>query len=98
MADASFEGFAPGGAAGCLKVDVIAASGNATIEALMQATKTIPIVMISSGDPVGAGFVSSLARPGGNVTGFANLARGAERQVAGAPHPKRARDQCGWVS
>ena len=57
-------------------MDVIAASGNATIEALMQATKTIPIVMISTGDPVGAGFVSSLARPGGNVTGLANLAEG----------------------
>jgi putative tryptophan/tyrosine transport system substrate-binding protein len=59
-----------------LKVDVIAASGNATIEALMQATTTIPIVMISSGDPVGAGFVRSLARPGGNVSGLANLAEG----------------------
>jgi putative ABC transport system substrate-binding protein len=57
-----------------LRVDVIAASGNATISALIQATKTIPIVMISSGDPVGAGLVSSLAHPGGNVTGLANLA------------------------
>ena len=59
-----------------LKADVIAASGNATIAALIQATRTIPIVMISSGDPVGAGFVSSLAHPGGNVTGLANLAEG----------------------
>jgi putative tryptophan/tyrosine transport system substrate-binding protein len=59
-----------------IKVDVIATSGNATISALMQATKTIPIVMISSGDPVGSGFVSSLAHPGGNVTGLANLAEG----------------------
>jgi len=57
-------------------VDVIAASGNATILALMQATKTIPIVMISSGDPVGAGLVGSLAHPGGNVTGLANLGEG----------------------
>jgi putative ABC transport system substrate-binding protein len=59
-----------------LKLDVIATSGNATISALMQATKTIPIVMISSGDPVGAGLVSSLAHPGGNVTGLANLGEG----------------------
>ena len=58
------------------KVDVIAASGNATIAALRQATTTIPIVMINSGDPVGAGFVTSLAHPGGNVTGLANLAEG----------------------
>ena len=59
-----------------LKVDVIAAFGNRTIMALKRATPTIPIVMISSGDPVGSGLVSSLARPGGNVTGLANLAEG----------------------
>ena len=59
-----------------LKVDVIAASGNPTILALMQATKTIPIVMITSGDPVGAGLVTSLAHPGGTVTGLANLGEG----------------------
>ena len=77
VADASFSGLrALAAELVDLKVDVIAASGNATIEALMQATKTIPIVMISSGDPVGAGLVSSLARPGGNVTGLANLAEG----------------------
>ena len=44
--------------------------------ALKRATPTIPIVMVSSGDPVGSGLVSSLARPGGNVTGLANLAEG----------------------
>jgi putative ABC transport system substrate-binding protein len=77
VADASFSGLrALAAELVDLKVDVIAASGNATIEALMQATKTIPIVMISSGDPVGAGLVSSLARPGANVTGLANLAEG----------------------
>jgi putative ABC transport system substrate-binding protein len=59
-----------------LKVDVIAAFGNRTIMALKQATPTIPIVMVSSGDPVGSGLVRSLARPGGNVTGLASLAEG----------------------
>ena len=77
VADSSFEQLRPLAAQlVALKVDVIAASGNATILALMQATKTIPIVMISSGDPVGAGLVSSLAHPGGNVTGLANLGEG----------------------
>jgi putative ABC transport system substrate-binding protein len=59
-----------------LKLDVIAAIGNRTIVALMRATQTIPIVMISGGDPVGTGLVSSLAHPGGNVTGLSNLAEG----------------------
>ena len=59
-----------------LKVDVIAAYGNTTIMALKQATQTIPIVMIVAGDPVGAGLVSSLARPGGNVTGLSSLGEG----------------------
>jgi len=59
-----------------LKVDVIAAFGNATIVALKRATQTIPIVMITAGDPVGTGLVSSLARPGGNVTGLSSLGEG----------------------
>jgi len=59
-----------------LKLDAVAAYGNATILALKRATQTIPIVMIAAGDPVGAGLVSSLARPGGNVTGLSNLAEG----------------------
>jgi len=59
-----------------LKLDAIAAYGNPTIGALKRATQTIPIVMILAGDPVGAGLVSSLARPGGNVTGLSNLAEG----------------------
>jgi putative ABC transport system substrate-binding protein len=54
-----------------LKPDVILAHGSSTIEPLQQATRTIPIVFPVSGDPVAAGFVESLARPGGNVTGFA---------------------------
>jgi putative ABC transport system substrate-binding protein len=77
VADSSFERLrALAAQLVALKLDVIATSGNATISALMEATKTIPIVMISSGDPVGAGLVSSLAHPGGNVTGLANLGEG----------------------
>jgi putative tryptophan/tyrosine transport system substrate-binding protein len=54
-----------------LKVDVIAAGGNAAAAAARNTTQTIPIVMMSVGDPVGLGLVASLARPGGNVTGLA---------------------------
>jgi putative ABC transport system substrate-binding protein len=53
------------------KVDVIAASLNPEIAAARRATSTIPIVMLVSGDPQGQGFVRTLARPGGNVTGMA---------------------------
>jgi putative ABC transport system substrate-binding protein len=58
-----------------LKVDIIVVSGGTpVVRAAKNATKTIPIVMTSIGDPVGAGLVASLARPGGNVTGFSGLA------------------------
>ena len=59
-----------------LNVDVIVASSNPAIIELKKATSTIPIVMSVVGDPVGAGFVQTLARPGGNVTGLSNLAEG----------------------
>ena len=52
-----------------LGVDIIVTGNNPTVAA-MKATTTIPIVMTNSADPVGAGLVASLARPGGNVTGF----------------------------
>ena len=60
-----------------LKVDIIVvASGDQWIRAAKNATKTIPIVMMGQGtNPVKAGFIESLARPGGNVTGMTNLAR-----------------------
>jgi ABC-type uncharacterized transport system substrate-binding protein len=55
------------------KVDVIVASGLPAIRAAAQATQTIPVVMIAEGDPVKAGFVASVARPGRNVTGISVL-------------------------
>ena len=53
-----------------LKPDVILASSGATMPAIMQATRTVPVVFVLVPDPVGSGFVESLARPGGNGTGF----------------------------
>jgi putative ABC transport system substrate-binding protein len=53
-----------------LAPDVILAHGSSTVGPLLQATRTVPIVFAILPDPVGAGFVDSLARPGGNVTGF----------------------------
>ena len=56
------------------RVDVIVAVNTPGARAAIQATKQIPIVMTQVGDPVGSGFVSNLARPGGNVTGISNMA------------------------
>ena len=53
-----------------LRVDVIVTGTNLHVAAVRHATETIPIVMVFTADPVGAGFVASLARPGGNVTGL----------------------------
>jgi putative ABC transport system substrate-binding protein len=53
-----------------LAPDVILAGGGAVVPSLLQSTRTIPIVFTGTPDPVGAGFVESLARPGGNATGF----------------------------
>jgi putative ABC transport system substrate-binding protein len=53
-----------------LEPDVILASGGSVVGALLEATRTIPIVFTQTPDPVAAGFVASLARPGGNATGF----------------------------
>jgi len=57
-----------------LKVDVIVTRGTPAALAAKQATRTIPIVMASSGDPAAEGIVASLARPGGNVTGLHTMA------------------------
>jgi ABC-type uncharacterized transport system substrate-binding protein len=58
-----------------LKVDVIVAAALPAIRAAKQATKTIPVVMVTSQDPVAAGLVDSLAHPGGNITGLTRLTR-----------------------
>ena len=57
-----------------LKVDIIVASGTTSTRAAKEATVTIPIVMGFNNDPVGNGFVTSLAHPGGNITGLSTLA------------------------
>jgi len=54
-----------------LAPDLILATGSPTVAALQQATRSVPIVFVNVADPVGAGFVDGLARPGGNITGFA---------------------------
>jgi putative tryptophan/tyrosine transport system substrate-binding protein len=59
-----------------LAPDVILASGSATLGPLLQATRAVPIVFTIIVDPVGAGFVASLARPGGNATGFTTFEYG----------------------
>jgi putative ABC transport system substrate-binding protein len=58
-----------------LKVDVLVSSTMGAIRAAKQATKTIPIVIVTPQDPVAAGLVDSLARPGGNITGVSRLSR-----------------------
>jgi putative ABC transport system substrate-binding protein len=56
-----------------LKVDIIVTAGGAVTQPAKEATSTIPIVMAQSDDPVATGFVASLARPGGNITGLSTL-------------------------
>jgi putative ABC transport system substrate-binding protein len=57
-----------------LKVDAIVGTGLGDIRAAKEATATIPIVMVVDSDPVGRGFITSLARPGGNITALSTLA------------------------
>jgi ABC-type uncharacterized transport system substrate-binding protein len=79
-----------------LKVDIpVAAGTDRTVRAAKNATKTIPIIMMGSGsDPVEIGLIESLARPGGNITGVANLARelgGKRLELLKEAVPKLAR-------
>ena len=53
-----------------LPPDVILANADAATRVVQQSTRTVPIIFIAGGDPVAEGFVQSLARPGGNLTGF----------------------------
>ena len=59
-----------------LAPDVILATGSSVVAAIQKATRTVPVVFTNVVDPVGAGFVDSLARPGGNVTGFVSFEYG----------------------
>lgn len=59
-----------------LNIDVLVIPTSQGIRIAKQATKTVPIVMVTPNDPVAAGFVDSLARPGGNITGITRLTRG----------------------
>ena len=65
-----------------LKVDLIVVASTPPALAAKRATTTIPIVIAVAGDPVGSGLVTSLARPGGNVTGFSTLGDRAKYQKA----------------
>jgi len=59
-----------------LAPEVIVSNANPSTTALQQATRSVPVVFVNQVDPVGAGFVESLARPGGNITGFTNFEYG----------------------
>jgi len=77
-----------------IPADVIVVQSNPALVALRQATQTIPIVMATIADPVGSGFVATLARPGGNITGLSNMSEGVsakwvELLMEMAPKAKR---------
>ena len=77
-----------------LKVDIIVTAGGQATRAAKQATPTIPVVMTNDSDPVGSGFVASLARPGGNITGVSTLApelSGKRLELLGEVVPKLSR-------
>jgi len=82
FADGNYERL-PGLAAELVRerVDVIVANSSPAIRAAQQATTTIPIIFPSTGDPVGNGFVTSLARPGGNITGVSSATLDVSRMV-----------------
>ena len=84
-----------------LEPDLIVANNTPAVAALMQHTRTIPIVFVAVSDPIGAGFVKSFSRPGGNITGFTIY----ETTVGGkwlqllrelAPSLKRVRSMVHW--
>jgi putative tryptophan/tyrosine transport system substrate-binding protein len=73
-----------------LTPDVILASASAATSVLQETTRTVPIVFVSVVDPVGAGYVESLARPGGNLTGFSLFDYGLSGKC-GPPERRRSR-------
>ena len=78
-----------------LSPDAILASTAPAVAALRQQTRTIPIVFVIVPDPVGQGFVQSLARPGGNITGFSLLRRAADGKMAAIAQGGRAKCHAG---
>ena len=84
-----------------LKVDVIVTTGAGAVLAAKKASATIPIVFAAASDPVGAGLVSSLARPGGNITGLSHMAPdldGKRLELLKEAFPKVARVAFLWES
>jgi len=84
-----------------LKVDIIVTTGPTTTRPAKEATSTIPIVMAQDTDPVGNGFVASLARPGGNITGLSSLApelSGKRLEILKETVPKLSRVAVLWAS
>jgi putative ABC transport system substrate-binding protein len=84
-----------------LPVDIIVTSGSDATRAAKEATLTIPIVMASSNDPIGDGFVASLARPGGNITGLSQLSpelNGKRLEILKEVLPKLSRLAVFWTS
>jgi putative ABC transport system substrate-binding protein len=63
------------------RVDIIVAWASPAVAAARRATSTIPIVMVGAGDPIGTGFIASLARPGGNVTGVSDISRDLSSKI-----------------
>jgi putative ABC transport system substrate-binding protein len=78
-----------------LKPDTIFAVTTPSVAALLQETRTLPIVLVQVSDPVGNGFVASLARPGGNVTGFTNINIEPSMGANGCSSSSRLRLQSG---
>jgi putative ABC transport system substrate-binding protein len=76
-----------------LAPDVIVTTGDSNTGPLLQATRTVPIVFVLAPDPVGAGFVVSLARPGGNATGFLNFEFGMSGKW-----PELLKEVAPWVT
>jgi ABC-type uncharacterized transport system substrate-binding protein len=77
-----------------LKPDVIIAEATPAIFAAQRATSTIPIIMSPSTDPIGSGFVKSFAKPGGNITGVANMFAGRLWILFASSFPRCRRSAC----